>query len=213
MRRTLLVLALFLAGALTARRSLLSTAGTGGREGDLTGAIDLLDAAERAAGSQGSVPLRVWLHCCRAEDLAVLGQAQRALEDLDEAERLYASTSNIEMGFFDHWDRHRLDGWHASVLVHLGRGRDAAKILESVVAATPPNLTGPRAAVVADLGAACALDGQLERAEAHLLDALQVARQGQSHDGMARVRHIRRLHCPSGKPAALRQLDEALANQ
>jgi len=74
-------------------------------------------------------------------------------------------------------------------------------------------LPGPWSAVVADLGAAHSLAGQLEHGAQPLMDALAIARQSRIGDSAARVARIRRRYpARFGQLAALRQLDELLGD-
>jgi ATP/maltotriose-dependent transcriptional regulator MalT len=104
-----------------------------------------------------------------------------------------------------------LSALRATVLLRLGRLGEASEILEHVVSATPPQAAGPRAAVVADLGAALAAAGEPERAALLLSEALQTARQGGAEDGVARVARVRsnQLASYSGLPT-VKDLDVAL---
>lgn len=181
-----------LASVWTARRAIITAAPGGGPRGAAARqAVTLLDAADSVAGRGAHPVLRVWLLCCRAEDAAALGREADAFRDLDEATTELASVAGPELGFFDHWDEARVDGWRASVLLHLRRPKDAAEVLEGVVAATPYDLPGPRTAVVADLGAAHAARGEPDHAVQLLVEALQTARQARIDDGIARVIRIR----------------------
>jgi hypothetical protein len=196
----------------TADRQLVSSAaagGGGGRGG--AQAITLLNMAEKAAGPGAPPLVRVWLLCSRAEEAASLGLEVPALRDLERATAAFATVSRPELGFFDHWDEARLDGWRATVLLRLSRPREASEILEQVVSATPSHLPGPRAAVVADLGAALASAGEPERAALLLKEALQTARQGGAGDGVARVARVRSNQLASySRLPALKDLDAAL---
>lgn len=202
-----------LARALEPQRVLVSAADTRGPGSPK--AIDLLDAAHQAAGTSAPAVARVMLLCARAEEFAALGRAREAERDLEEAATALASSARLQMGYHDHWDRVRLDGWRASVLLHLNRPGDAAaaaKLLERVAPATPVDLVGYRTATEANLGAAYALAGEPERCVELQLEALAVAGVGDRHDGVARVRRIRdRYLTPYSDTPAVRRLDQQLA--
>jgi transcriptional regulator with XRE-family HTH domain len=197
---------------LTAGRQLISSTAAGGGGGRAAiEAIALLNAADKAAGPAAPTIPRVWLLCSRAEEAGSLGHETEALGDLDAATTAFAMVGKPSLGFFDHWDEARLDGWRASTLLQLGRSAEAAETLQRVVSATPPDLPGPRAAVVADLGAARAAAGEPESAAQLLLEALNTARQGGADDGIARVRRIRRNQLgPYGDVGAVKDLDAIL---
>jgi tetratricopeptide (TPR) repeat protein len=201
-----------IASVWTARRALItSTArgGTGGRAA--VQAIALLDAADAAAGRGAPALVRVWLLCSRAEEAATLGREAAALRDLDAAVTAFANGGpDTAVGFFDHWDEARIAGWRASALLQLGRPEQAAVILREVVQATPRTLPGPRAAVVADLGAAHAAAGEPEPAARLLLEALTTAREGRIEDGVARVVRIRQGLERYADLQAVKELDAAL---
>jgi hypothetical protein len=175
-------------------------------------AYQLLTLAETTAGRAAPPLLRTWLYSSRAEEAGTLRRDADALKDIDRAEGALAQAEPQDLvGFFDHWDQLRLEGWRASVLLALERHADASGVLEPVVAGTPPELPGPRAAILSDLAAAVANTGELERSCALLEEALIVARTAGIHDGLSRVRWVRRTHLERWADApAVQRLDQVL---
>ncbi|MDQ6898077.1 MAG: helix-turn-helix domain-containing protein [Candidatus Dormibacteraeota bacterium] len=181
--------------------------------GDHEAAHQLLTLAETRAGRSAPPLLRTWLHSSRAEEAAALGREADALLDIERAESALAKAGPQDLtGFFDHWDALRLEGWRASVLLALDRPADACRVLEPVVAGTPPELPGPRAAVLADLAAALAQTSEVERSCALLGESFTTAQAAGVHDGVSRVRHVRRVHLERwADSASVQRLDQVLA--
>ncbi|MBJ7607716.1 MAG: helix-turn-helix transcriptional regulator [Candidatus Dormibacteraeota bacterium] len=182
--------------------------------GDHEAAYQLLTLAEKTAGRSAPPLLRTWMYTSRAEEAAVLGRTTEALLDIQRAESALAKSGPHDLtGFFDHWDSLRLEGWRASVLLALDRPADASHVLEPVVAGTPPELPGPRAAVLADLAAALAQSAEVERSCALLQEAFNTAQAAGVHDGVSRVRHVRRVHLQRwADSSSVQSLDQVLAS-
>jgi DNA-binding XRE family transcriptional regulator len=198
------------ANALAALHSLHSSVPTGGMGGDTRLALAMLDDAAVSARRQGSPQLRTWIHAARAEEHAVLGNDADARRDLDAAEHAMSTVNGRAPGFFEHWDASRLSGFRGNCELLLGRPAEAARVLEDVLADTSPDLHGPYACVSADLAAAAASEGDVERACDLLGRGLQVAYEaGAGPDGIDRIVGIRRRYLPDDS-AAVRQLDERL---
>jgi ATP/maltotriose-dependent transcriptional regulator MalT len=198
------------AHALAALHSLHSSVPTGGMGGDTRVALAMLDGAATAAKGQGSPQLRLWIHAARAEEHAVLGNDVAARRDLDYAERALSVVQGPAPGFFEHWDTNRLAGFRGNCELLLGRPAEAARVLEDVLDQTSPELQGPYACVSADLAAAAASEGDVERACDLLGKGLQVAYEsGAGPDGIDRITGIRRRYLPDDSPAT-RRLDEQL---
>lgn len=182
--------------------------------GDHHAAHQLLGLAEKTAGRSAPRLLRTWLYCSRAEEAAVLGRAADALLDIERAETALARAGPGDLtGFFDHWDSLRLEGWRASVLLALNRPADASRVLEPVALGTPPDLPGPRAAVLADLASALAQTAEVERSCVLLEQAFSTARAAGVQDGISRVRHVRREHLQGwADSSAVQRLDQLIAS-
>jgi hypothetical protein len=182
------------------------------RERDV--AYQLLQLAERTAGPSAPAPLRTWLHCSQAEEAGALGLDSTAHRHLEQAEHSLAQITQSQLsGFYDHWDLTRLEGWRASTMLALGRGAEAAEVLMPVVERTPPELTGPRTAVVADLAASLAQAGELHEACRLLSEAVVITRKGDDQEGMARTLWVRREHLERwASEPAVRKLDQILVS-
>jgi transcriptional regulator with XRE-family HTH domain len=198
------------AHALTGLHALYSSVPVGGRGGHTAAALAVLDEAERAAGSEADPLLRTWIRASRAEEHAVLGDSTASHRDLDAAERSLSAAEPRSTGFFSHWDPFRLAGFRGNCELILGLSREAAATLEETLRNTPPSLLGPYACVCADLAAAWALEGEVERACSLLQRGLVVASQaGAGPDGIDRIAGIRHRHLHVDSPA-VGDLDEVL---
>lgn len=199
-------------------RRLVTTDVDAGGEADRvtsTRAIAVLEGAEAASSPEVPGPVRAWLYCSRAEENAALGNAEAAFADLDRAGTALATGAPAEGPQVDteRWGDTRLEGWRASVLLRLNQPRAAISILEQVVPATPTGMSGYRAAVEANLGAAYAQAGEVDHCVALQLTALQRARADGRQEGVERVRSIRRRYLGAyATSAGVRRLDEALAS-
>lgn len=200
--------------AMEHRRVALSAADVRGPGNPL--AVELLEAARRAAGRAAPPEVQIRVMVSLAEELAALGRATEALKALDVAGVALARMGRLQPGENDHWDSVRLDGWRAGALLHLNRPGDAAQaaeILERVAPATPSDLVGYRTAMQANLGAAYALAGEPDRCVELQLEALNLADAGHRRSGIARVRRIReRYLAPYADLPAVQHLDQMLAS-
>jgi transcriptional regulator with XRE-family HTH domain len=177
---------------------------------DGTGAIALLDEAERAAGSWSSPLLRAWVLARRAEEHAIMGDAAASDRDIDRAEHFFAAVRSPADGVLSGWDAARMAGYRGACAVSLGRPAEATRVLERAVAATAPDVVANRAKFLTNLGAAQVQRQRVEEACASLGGALAIA----VKSGLAaRIQHIRRvrrtLHRWRGV-SAVKQLDEQL---
>ena len=202
-----------LAHVYRAQRNVVSSAAVrGGNHQDSIRALSMLDSAVTVAGSNAPRLQLAMLFATRAEERAVMGMEREALQDIDRADQALAQAGAPETGYYDHWSEARLQGWHASVLLYLGRPAEAAVVLERAVPGTPVELVSDRADVLGDLGAAYAQAAEPERAVACLKDSLTVAKLGGIDDGVARIRFVRNRHLlPYGSLPAVRELDDQLA--
>ena len=198
------------AHALAALHSLHSSVPTGGMGGDTRTALAMLDEASASAGRHAPPRLRVWIHAARAEEHAVLGDAAAAHRDLGDAEHALSVSQGPASGFFEHWNPTRLAGFRGNCELLLGRPAEAANVLQGVLDRTSPELHGPYACVSADLAAAAAGQGDVERACDLLGRGLEVAVEaGAGPDGIDRIAGIRRRYLPDDS-APVRRLDEQL---
>jgi transcriptional regulator with XRE-family HTH domain len=198
------------AHALVGLHALYSSVPLGGHGGDTAAALAMLDEAERAAGRAADPLLRTWIHAGRAEEHAVLGDPIACQRDLDDADRALSSAGRRTTGFFSHWDRFRLAGFRGNCLLILGHPREAAATLAEALRNTPPSLLGPYACVCADLGAAHAQLGDVERACDLLSRGLAVACRAEAGpDGIERIAGIRNRYIHADSPV-VKDLDEQL---
>jgi hypothetical protein len=155
--------------------------------------------------------LRVFALVRRAEELARAGDSNGAAErDLDRAERVLASAAAPDDGFFSYYSQERLVGCRGTCAMVEGRPRDAIALLPTVLAATPEELAAERSVLVADLGAAHAMLGDVEEACALLGRSLELGGHGHANR-IGRVRGIRDAHLSRWPDApSVVRLDEEL---
>ncbi len=199
------------AHALIALRAVYSPVTGAGPAADAGKALQLTTEAARVAGDGTSPLLRTWLHACRAEDHAMLGDAGEANRAMGAAEAALARATPGAAGFFEHWDSARLAGFRGNCAVLLGRPDDAIPVLEAVARDTSPALVAPYTAVLTDLAAAHAQRGDVDRACGILGDVLTTASKAGMPERAGRVRRARDAHLAGWLDArAVRQLDEHL---
>ena len=153
--------------------------------------------------------LRVFALGRRAEELARTGRG-RVEHDLDRAQTILASTRGVDVGFFSYWDEDRLVGCRGTCAMAEQRPLAAIPLLSAVLSTTPQELAAERSILMADLGAAHAMLGEVEHACALLEQSLGVGGEGNANR-VERVLAIRAAHLArrSGTPA-VRRLDELL---
>jgi len=199
------------AHALVALRAIYSPVTNGEDRTSAERALSLLDEAEQAVGASAPPLLRTWLHACRAEDHAVLGNTADTERDLEVAERTLAQAPYGVGGFFHHWNAGRLAGFRGNCHVLLRQPDRAVPVLEAVARDTDRALVGPYTAVLTDLAAAYAQRAEVERASSLLSDVLTIAERARVPERADRVGRIRSLHLARWPDApAVRHLDAQL---
>lgn len=177
------------------------------------GGYQILEEAARVISPIAPATLRTWLNCCLAEDAGALGREMAAMRHLEDAERSFTQISPEQLvGYYDHWDAIRLEGWRASTLLALGQPAKAAPILEVVAAQTPPELIGPRSAVVTDRGDAYGHAGEVELACSILGEAWDTAQRGGDKEMMTRTRRVQQRLAARTDSPALGQLAQLMAS-
>jgi hypothetical protein len=202
--------------ALVSRSNLYSGTWGGRHHGDAATAIALLDAAETAAGPTILPILRAWLQARRAEERAVdavdgRGDRRQPLRDLERADRSLSAARDRGEGFLGVWDEAQLVGYRGSCSQILGRD-DACGLLEAAFSATDATLVSQRSAILANIGAACAQRGEIDRACAALIASLDVAVQSGLRITIQRIAGIRGSSLAHTKDPAVRQLDDRLVH-
>ena len=149
----------------------------GGRGGDPTKAIQILDAAIDMTSSSTSPYLVAWLYARRAEERATATDSTGAWRDLETAGRALAAAVNPDNGFFRHLDSAWLAGYRGNCARLLREPSEAIASLEHGlrVKTISSERAGHRSGVLADLAAAYALPGQsqdVQQACALLVEAL-----------------------------------------
>jgi len=189
--------------------SLYSTVSGWPRRGDTKRAMELLDEAVQLTGARRSAPgrLRAVILSRRAEERAVLGDGDGAMNDLDIAETSLSHPG--EDFFFGVRGPRELGALRGNVELLLGRNRDAVATLDRTLTDMDPSLVSWRAAVLADQGAAFARMRELEQAVDRLECALQLARMAGDQEQRVRGVRERDLASYSTEPV-VRRLDDQL---
>ena len=140
-----------------------------------------------------------------------MGHADASAEDIEIAEAAFADAPSERPGFFQHWDGIRLAGFRGSCAVLLRQPSEATAVLGDVARNTPDTLVGPYTAVLSDLAAGHAQDGDVDRACSLLHEVLTVAAKTRTPERANRVRRTvnNRLHTWAESPQ-VRQLEERL---
>lgn len=195
-----------LAGYVTAFRATVRTAGGDYR----AGAVYLEMAAEQLGRSAPPMP-RAWLLAMRAEvaartgdrtaALALLGQAERALEQAD------ADPGAEWMFSFDHG---RLAAHRGTCLLALGRVADAEAAFGQAITSLPARCVRRRAEFQVKLAATYLVRADFAAAAGLAVDALDRFTAAGSAAGLRSVRDLRRRIARGGGPGATRALDERL---
>lgn len=165
------------AHTLLALRALCSGVG-GSRHASPTRALMLTEEAASLLGADAPPLLRAEVLACRAEDLAMNGEESACLRSLDEADRSMAQVSSSSQpggGLSRYMRGYRVDNWRASSAIVMGRSADAIPILELLVASTDPRKALPYTGALTDLGAAHALQGEMERSCDILRTVLEIS--------------------------------------
>lgn len=185
-------------------------------DGSPTRAQARLDQAVSLLGSEHSAELRTWALLRRGEELAFAGDvlaAHRALDDGAAAAGVGPYGDDLR-GSFSRELRHgdlMLSAFSASYARLLGQWRDAARLLDTVVATQSPKLSEGWGATFCDLGAVQAQLDNVDASVAALTQAVTLA-------GTVYPQHVRRARGVRAKylarwanEPAVRQLDELLA--
>lgn len=201
-----------LAFVLALWRSQHSSIPHGGRGGEPTRAIRLLDEAAGALGERAAPHLRAFVLASRAEDHAAAGDRYAASRDLDLAQGALEAAEASHEGFLAGWDAGRIAGYRGSCLLALDRPEEAAVVLERALALTPARRAGQRSAVLTDLAASYALQREVEHACALLGDAVAVAQRTGLAELVQRAYGVRRHLAPWRRTAAVRELHERFSS-
>jgi hypothetical protein len=194
-----------------ALRSFVGSGLFGAEAADEGLALTMLHEAVELTERSASPFLRVFALSRRAEELARAGASDGAADrDLDRAQTILASTAAPHDGFFSYFSEERLLGCRGTCAMVQGRPRDVISLLPRVLSATPAELAAERSILVADLGAAHAMLGEVEQACALLGGSLELGGDGYANR-VGRVRAIRASHLSRWSDAPpVARLDEEL---
>jgi transcriptional regulator with XRE-family HTH domain/tetratricopeptide (TPR) repeat protein len=199
------------ASSLGMQRVFHSTIPNRGQFGRPDQAIAMLDAAERRLSPTSSPYVRAMILASRAEDHAANGNAGASQRDLEAAETALTNAPGPDDGLYVMWDVGRIAGYRGSSALALERPEEASMILEDALERTSEKLIGQRCAVLTDLAAAYAMQREVEHSTALLSQSTDSAERAGLGELLQRV-HGARLHlAPWRDTAAVRDLDERLA--
>lgn len=180
------------AHALGARRALHSAVPLGGHLGDTAQALALMNEARDHVGSTTPAPLRAWLAACEAEEHALAGDAKACRDSLERAEHATDESHPDQLvGRFRHWNHARLDGYRGLCHVLLHDTAEAESVLNRALEGTDPARFEHRSAVLTDLAAAYAQDGEPEQAGRTAVEALGIALDAGLATRVHRIRGVR----------------------
>src|SRR5262245_53566771 len=135
-------------------------------------AVELLRAAEAAAGAGAPPNVRMWLYSMRAWQYAAAGDEVAAGRDLDAAQRALSLMTEKPAGFFRPWDGSYLLLARGKSALMLGDRKRSADFLSQAV----QSATGwMRPFYEVQLAAVCAQAGEPERASSLLMSTLEKA--------------------------------------
>jgi tetratricopeptide (TPR) repeat protein len=189
--------------------SLYSGVPRGGVGGDTQQALAALQGAGSLVSRRATPLVRTWLHARRAEEHAAAGDARASDRDLALAYEAFNEADHPDDDLLG-WSEARLAGYEGNCALSLGRWRDAVSILERALANTAARATSNRAAVLGDLAAASARQGEVDRACALLAEHIDTVRSGHLPVRRQRVMSVRRHLEPWRSDTAVRRLDELL---
>jgi hypothetical protein len=199
---------LLYAHVLVARSSLCSSLPHGGRDGDTTVTIQLLDQAEARARN---VPIfRAWALSRRAEEHAAAGEALASERDQEQAERSLRMATDAEVILLGPRTDVDLAGYRGNCAVLLGKDDLVVEILRSAVAAAPQSPATLRAVLLNDLGAALARLNELDLACAAFQESLDLAAETGAAVHVQRVAGAVQRFCACRESGNLSELRERL---
>lgn len=135
-------------------------------------AVELLRAAEAAAGAGAPPNIRMWLYSMRAWEYAAAGDEIAAGRDLDAAQRALSLMTEKPAGFFRPWDGSYLLLARGKSALMLGDPMRSADFLSQAVQSASSWM---RPFYEVQLAAVCAQAGEPERAGLLLMSTLEKA--------------------------------------
>jgi hypothetical protein len=135
-------------------------------------AVELLRAAEAAAGAGAPPNVRMWLYSMRAWEYAAAGDEIAAGRDLDAAQRALSLMTERPAGFFRPWDGSYLLLARGKSALMLGDPRRSTDFLSQAVQSATSWM---RPFYEVQLAAVCAQAGEPERAGSLLVRTLEKA--------------------------------------
>ncbi|MDQ6949089.1 MAG: hypothetical protein M3256_23225 [Actinomycetota bacterium] len=199
---------LLYAHVLIARSSLCSSLPHGGRDGDTTVTIPLLNEAEARGGY---VPLfRTWALSRRGEEHAAAGQELPSERDQAEAQHCLEVASESDVILLGPRSQLDLAGYRGNCAVLLGRDDVAAELLRRAADQAPKSRATLRAVLLNDLGAALARLNELDLACAAFQESLDLAAETGAVVHVQRVAGAVQRFCACRESGTLSELRERL---
>jgi tetratricopeptide (TPR) repeat protein len=180
--------------------------------GDRTGAVSLLGAARTLAARGGSPITEAYIAAAEAEAQAKLGDADAALQALDQVDRaLDRSEGGKDLSWLYWFDPGVRAGWKGQSYLRLGRLGDAETLLASALSSWDPSFVRDRAITLVDLASVRLRQTEIDECCRLAGEALEVSIATASPRLVQRVRGLRGELQPWSGSSGVKVLDEQLA--
>jgi tetratricopeptide (TPR) repeat protein len=204
-----------LQGAFLSREAEFTHSSRYGLAGDDRRALQLLDQAAGLAGPRAEPVLLAGILASRGEQHAAVGDVEGCLRDLERAQELLQARGPSRPGVLPISNLTELAAVRGSAEVRLAavapaQARAAAATLARVAAEMPAEHGPWRATVLADRGAAHALQGEAEEAASTLAEALELTESVGARHNVPRIARYHRRHLGGVDLPAVRELGDRL---
>lgn len=204
-----------LQGAFLAREAEFTHSSRYGLARDDRRALQLLDQAASLAGPRAEPVLLAGILASRGEQHAAVGDVEGCLRDLERAHELLQLRGPSPPGVLPISNLTELAAVRGSAEIRLAgvapaQARAAAGTLARVAAEMPAEHGPWRATVLADRGAANALQGEAEEAARTLAEALELTERVGARHNVPRIARYHRRHLGGVDLPAVRELGDRL---
>jgi hypothetical protein len=174
-------------------------------------ADDYLRGAMAFAATTDVALLRSWLAAVEAEISTQAGSCDAAMAALDHAGDEIEKSSSPVPGWFDYYDRTRLDGFRGYSYLTFGRIEESQSSLGRAISALPVRAAKQRAVLLADLATVHLRNRDVDEACRTAGTASAALQQAGYATGADRLRQFRTDVEPWSQHRAVRMLDEQLS--